>query len=639
MKVRPREDESQYEDGYKGKDRHKSPIPLPALPVQWEYERSDDEQPAVPVGFTQSWIEVTNPLPAAGGAEMEHLESAKTLGSSSVQKIPNARLEHPAAVGQGGTEIDILDKSRLAGGFDKSFGIPGTSGVPNPGGSRFPRPDGCSRGGEPGISFPIPPQFGGGVPGGLPIPNPGDCDPGGSGIPRVPDIDPSEIPDRVATTFDGRGAVIEGFSGYEGCVRTGDRLVPTGHSFGTSRGTRRLLLTQRGVEVSELSVNSWSDTRISATVPEGTPGDGRSYSVAIHNARGDRLSNTRDVQFCITHHSIHGSISGDYCPVVGHAQVRVEGGGVHLNVEAVRDGESGVVYRAENLPSGRYVVTPLLVGTTCPGGSWSPASAEVTLAHPERSVTRDFTHDVPLSEDRLAVSLLVPLMQSLFSGTTAVLNNYGPRSGDSWHLANGSSVGLGPALGGASFTFDIPEQRVSQFRYYVKDMNLQNVVVSRDGNAFKVSLRFENRGIELKGHCWGTDDAIDLECPAGNDSTAPDAHINDLRVDVSLTPAFFSGGRGESADLSFGSVAVDASMGMDIRGICDVLDCAPVERYVTGIVADLIEEKLSAMIDRQSVRSLVASGLAPSLDSLGIGKIASFAFEGDDLVIRHIPRS
>jgi hypothetical protein len=283
-------------------------------------------------------------------------------------------------------------------------------------------------------------------------------------------------------------------------------------------------------------------------------------------------------------------------------------------------------YRLDELPAGRYTVTPRSLAARCPGGAWMPNSAIADLSRGVR-VVRDFRYSSTMNENRLDMGVVSGLIQEKFRGTQIRLTNYRPSDRISY-------VRLGPDLGGREFQFTIPEYRNDPFRYYVNDINLSNIVGGYEGGAIRLRFLFEEAGVELKGRCRG---GFPI-CLAGPDDTAPDAHIRGLQVDVLLTPAMFTGARGSSADLSFGDVTVRAKMRLDIRGICDVVPCGEVERFAEREIKRQVEEAVRKMIDTREVRAVVAGALRPSLDRLRIGTIQGVYVEGRSLVIRHIPR-
>jgi hypothetical protein len=214
-------------------------------------------------------------------------------------------------------------------------------------------------------------------------------------------------------------------------------------------------------------------------------------------------------------------------------------------------------------------------------------------------------------------------MRAVFAGTQIRLNNY---------RGNDSFVRLPTSLGGLRIPFTIPVERHGAFSYYVRDINLSNIGVNRVGGAIRLRFQFESGGpAELKGRCRGPV----WDCPFGSDSTAPDGQLNNLRVDVSLTPARFYSRDSRSVDLSFGDVRVAASVSADIHGI--IGEVPGIDGFIEEEIKEQLSTRIRAMIDQRSVRALVAANLRPVLDRLGIGTIQEVRFVGSTLLIRHQP--
>lgn len=355
-----------------------------------------------------------------------------------------------------------------------------------------------------------------------------------------------------------RGAApqITGFDLYPCLPASNDTLGIEGRRFGAAPGAQRVVLGPAGRRFEVrwvLPVLSWGDERIRVVLPPDFPPPPGEWAVAIADAAGERLSNLRTLRRCPSSFPISGSIAINACGA------SLENVGVRLVRESPGDGPSStelsvgpdpyndLAFRfAGMLGPGAYEVTPRLSDGVCPGGSWSPGSYSVRVSEFDGSpgaprTDYDFTYDnVPLTTTRIPAVIMTSLIQDLFDGTEIRLNNHGPGSPrGSWYKPDDSWIRLPEALGGLELPLDIPIGRGGAFQYYVRDVNLSAVRVTRQADAVAIRLLFESESVELKGYCWGTNSMIDLDCPVGPDDSAPDVQIDNLIVTILLPPARF----------------------------------------------------------------------------------------------------
>lgn len=102
----------------------------------------------------------------------------------------------------------------------------------------------------------------------------------------VPDL-PIAVP---APTQIRPGPFVAGFQ-PEGCIRKGSVLSILGREFGVSQRTNRVELGGHGIGI-PLPVSAWSDTRITATLPnDARITDGQSYYIGLKSGAGHWISN------------------------------------------------------------------------------------------------------------------------------------------------------------------------------------------------------------------------------------------------------------------------------------------------------------------------------------------------------------
>ena len=282
-------------------------------------------------------------------------------------------------------------------------------------------------------------------------------------------------------------------------------------------------------------------------------------------------------------------------------------------------------YQITALPAGMHTVAPMLAAGRCVGGSWTPVSRGVDLMVGAATGGQDFEYRVPRKTTRIKGAVVASLIEWSFSGTQIHLNNYGPRHEDSWHRANASYLRLGPALGGSETRFDIPEASKGPWRFYVNDVNVQSITVQSVPGAFKMLMKFESSGTEIKGRCSA------IVCVGATDAAAPDFQLDNAIVEISLVPALH---RTDTAGISYGAFTVRFSASVDGAGpLGETLDGLAKNKIKT-----IVEAKLSSALEQRSIKDRLAAAITPLLSSLGVLSITGVRMDGADLIIEYLPR-
>jgi hypothetical protein len=333
-----------------------------------------------------------------------------------------------------------------------------------------------------------------------------------------------------------------------------------------------------------------------------------------------------------------GSLSGTIRVVDCNARpsdVHLSAGRVTVEPRPVEGSDSVWAYSISGLAAGSYTIAPVLASGKCIGGSWNPPSRRAEISGGLASVGRlDFEYTGHRVVTRINTLILAGLMQTAFRDTTIHVNNYSTtrhavHGRDSWYVPNDSFVRFGSGMGGDEERFTVLEISEAPLRYYVRDFNLARVVVRPDGEVFKISFVFEDRGpAEIKGHCSNTTASVDPACPAGSDSTAPDFEIGDARLDVQLPPA-----REAHGGITYGRVAVTFDARIDGAGLGEL-----VETQVKREIKKTVEDIVTHILDRPDVRERVARLMQPELTRAGVGDVISARIVGRDLVIESYPR-
>lgn len=453
----------------------------------------------------------------------------------------------------------------------------------------------------------------------------------------------------------GSAPQITGFDAYPCLPASDDTLWVEGRRFGATAGSRRVVIGPEGRRFEARwtpGVLSWTDTRIAVLLPAALPA-GR-WAVAIADGSGEPLSDLRSFRRCPSAFPVSGRITINACAAtLGNVAVRLDRetageGPASVDLPVGPDPFNDLAFRFEGLLSpGVYEATPRLTGGLCPGGSWSPGSYSIHISEFDGSpgaprTDYDFTYtNVPLTTTRIPAVILTSLIEDLFDDTEMRLNNAGPESPrGSWYKPDDSWIRLSEDLGGEELPLDVPAGRGGAFQYYVNDVNLSDVRVTREVDAVAIRLFFESAGVELKGYCWGTRSMIDLDCPVGPDDSAPDIQIDNLSVKILLPPARFVPDRGP-VGISYGDPRVLATAAVQARGVCEVVDVCSLLIDYERLILTGIEEGLESLLRQRWIKAVVAEGLgaATADPPLGpIGDVNSVWFEGTDLVIRHRPR-
>ena len=231
---------------------------------------------------------------------------------------------------------------------------------------------------------------------------------------------------------------------------------------------------------------------------------------------------------------------------------------------------------------------------------------------------------------RIRTNIITGLIKGIFKGTKVHLHNRGSKRGESWHQKNASYIQLSRTLGSIKQNFDIPESKINAraygtLRYYVDNIKLSQIDAIKEDDAFKLSLFFESNGTELKGYHTGR--FVDF-----GDSGAPDIQMDNMRLDVYLTPTQDDHGR-----LSYSEIDVKFDADIQAGGVCNIRGtdiCNRMFKYKRRI-AEAIENNLRTQLNNQRTRERLAAALQSQLRKFGISKIVGVDFQGNNLVIRH----
>ena len=244
---------------------------------------------------------------------------------------------------------------------------------------------------------------------------------------------------------------------------------------------------------------------------------------------------------------------------------------------------------------------------------------------------------------QVRVSSMVPLVHNAFAGTQIRLHNLGRERPEgpylTWHEANASFIRLGPLVGGAEARFTIPEYVINAgpygfLKYYVNDITLRAVSVGWEDAAFRLILRLETAGTELKGYHTALS-------KSHRDNGAPDVSLDKMRIDVVLPPEH------RARSVSYGLPRVLFGGNVQANGGCRFkgMDlCGDLSR-LRARLKELIEGELGAALNREEARDRLADVLRTRITELmraagvkNFGAVTAVTVAGDFLVISYSAR-
>ena len=476
------------------------------------------------------------------------------------------------------------------------------------------------------------------------IPSPGGGIGVGSGRADRPSNRDAVAAIREAAAARAQRAIIASIHQGEVCAvqssRSDSGFAIRGSRFGTAAAGRKLMLVSqiRHRAVAEIEVLSWSDTLIRARIPYPNTRihDGQAYVLGIQDAHGRWVSNlNRQIHICPNQVQVSGQIALHNC-AAGMSNLRV---GLNVDGRVLRDLQVSAVpgndfvmqYRA-TLPAQdtmRVQLTLKLVGVSCPGGQWTPLNRMLNLGYRRFRATQDFEYRVEQNRFSLPMRAVAGLIRDAFNGTTMRINNFDPATRR--HRANDTQLVLSAALGGSTQTFNIPAVVQDPREYYINNINLDNIQVAPTRDGLKVTLDFENNGVEFRGFCRPSSPGERINCALG----APDVQAS-LSVDIYLRLARYYS-RGAPLSVSFSNVRVEAHPNAQASGFCEAIDICNAFTDYKRLIRESVERSLLAALDTRRVRDDVANALRPSLTGFGIGAINAVRVEGNYLVIEYLP--
>jgi hypothetical protein len=217
---------------------------------------------------------------------------------------------------------------------------------------------------------------------------------------------------------------------------------------------------------------------------------------------------------------------------------------------------------------------------------------------------------------------------------------------------NASSVTFSPAMvaaGAANRSFTVPsvEGRVpaggriaahilipfggfpEKAKYYVNNVDSNRVTMSISGGQLVLTVSFESSGPEIKGELKYCETAVLGQCITDSwyDGLAPDVQVNNARVVVRFTPAASNG------NLTLSSASADFDADFEVGGDWEDWLVDLVTRY-RGQVKPVVNQALTATVNRAAVRNAISSALMSQLRGLGVNRVTSVSANGGSITVR-----
>ncbi len=227
----------------------------------------------------------------------------------------------------------------------------------------------------------------------------------------------------------------------------------------------------------------------------------------------------------------------------------------------------------------------------------------------------------PTTTTRIEGTALAASMESALQGLDVHLD-CDVVDGEGKHIGR-SYVALPEKLGGGRTLFSIPDQVVDlgslgRVSYQLRDVNLSKLQVRANEKDYVLTLWFEDQGLEL----------TPARAKAGGfGQLAPDINLDQMRLDVSLTP------KQGAAQIEKGKVAFDA----DIRPAAQGLATLAGNDAFAGL-----RETLRREIEKQINQTLASPELIAALNAqlkselasqVKSGALEDARFEGTDVVV------
>jgi hypothetical protein len=167
-----------------------------------------------------------------------------------------------------------------------------------------------------------------------------------------------------------------------------------------------------------------------------------------------------------------------------------------------------------------------------------------------------------------------------------------------------------------------------RIKYYVNNVNSNNVVLSISDGQLVLRIGFESSRAEIKGELKYCNAGLFGQCITSSwmDGGAPDVQVNNAMVVIRFTPAVSRG------SLSFSSASAAFDANFQIGGDFEDWLITSLNNY-RDQVRPTINTALNGAVNRVAVRNAVANALMNQLRQLGLNRVQSVSAVGGNITI------
>ncbi len=264
------------------------------------------------------------------------------------------------------------------------------------------------------------------------------------------------------------------------------------------------------------------------------------------------------------------------------------------------------------------------------------------------------SEELPLAivnQDDFPSLTIASLLEDVFSKMNIRLNNYGSQRSGSRLKEKDAYISFGEESDSERFYLDIPEyklvidktsqvpgkdiliQKAGHYSYYLNNINMDNVTVSRQGDGWSMTIYFEKIDDELIGV---DTDITDIRAFVPVEKRPLRLQLDNLKVVVDFDLTAIDGVLAISHKKveSFGSLSSSESGCIfNSVDICERLK----EVFETELLKQL-SKAMELALAAPSTSAFFAAEVDPWLAGYSMGEVIELTVDGDDTILNYLPR-
>ena len=255
---------------------------------------------------------------------------------------------------------------------------------------------------------------------------------------------------------------------------------------------------------------------------------------------------------------------------------------------------------------------------------------------------------VPLAvvyRERFPLLSLTALLDKVFYGMDIHLNNFGPQRSGPRLMEKDAYIRFGTERNAERVYLEIPEYDIDtgplgangegapKAKYYVNDINMDNVKVLAKEDGWSMTLYFEKMQDELIGI---DPENLDIRAYVSVEERPPALQIDDLKVVVDFDLKAEDGIMVVSPKKieTFGTIG-----GYGTTCIYKSIEvCEQLKEVFEKELIDQLSGKIGAFFALESTRALFAEEMDPWLADYGMGEVIDIRRTNDEVIIDYLPR-